>query len=239
MISLCLHYKNRLPEIQASRLHQWSATCASYPHQQKGGAGSCTSHWRHLCHRWRADISWLPLWVCSWLDWASVGKVPKYIFNNLIRKRKKLFLSFKTHIESTFLPPFFSFFPATLLSACYGLLGFLRMRVPSCALWSTPSTGTRLSFTCKQMSQWSEDLTGDSPFSGTLSLKWNARGASLASTPSGNSMVLSKAYCHERSLYQLDTCQWRDSPKEKASWLFFLKEDFIYSRLTCNTEWPE
>lgn len=121
MISLCLHYKNRLPEIQASQLHQWSATCASYPHQQKGGAGSCTSHWRHLCHRWRADISWLPLWVCSWLDWASVGKVPKYIFNNLIRKRKKLFLSFKTHIESTFLPPFFSFF------SCHP---------PFCLLWS-------------------------------------------------------------------------------------------------------
>lgn len=236
MISLCLHYKNRLPEIQASRLHQWSATCASYPHQQKGGAGSCTSHWRHLCHRWRADISWLPLWVCSWLDWASVGKVPKYIFNNLIRKRKKLFLSFKTHIESTFLRPFFSFFPATLLSACYGLLGFLRMRVPSCALWSTPSTGTRLSFTCKQMSQWSEDLTGDSPFSGTLSLKWNARGASLASTPSGNSFQGLLSWEITLSAWHMSV---KRSPKEKASWLFFLKEDFIYSRLTCNTEWPE
>ncbi len=79
------------------------------------------------------------------------------------------------------------------------------MRAPSCALWSTPLTGTPLSFTCRRTSRWSEALTGDSLFSGTPSPKWNAGGASLALTPSGDSVILQKCCSHGRSLYQMGT----------------------------------
>lgn len=88
-------------------------------------------------------------------------------------------------------------------------LGLVRMPAPSCVLLLTPSTGTPLSFICKRMSRWSEVLTGDSPSSGTRSPKWNARGASRALTPSGNSMILHKVYWHGRSVYQIGTYQCR------------------------------
>lgn len=95
-------------------------------------------------------------------------------------------------------------------------LGLVRMPVPSCVLWSTPLTGTPLSFTCKQMSQWSVGLTGDWPSSGTQSPKWNGRGESLAMTLSGDCLILHRVFSPERSVCQTDT------------WPFFHPNVFVF-----------